>query len=104
MPGSKRSTDESFREDAYLRTGTMTGNKRHLLDDEILNRDSLALGAVGRVNIVHHILGDPELTLDEAAEMGSQDNQYIFKFWQDSVHHGYFWTSDQFHGRPNFIE
>ena len=108
MAGSKKRNDaaEPVREGSYLRSGTMAGSKKR--DDglygALLNREDLALGALERVNIVYRILGEPEITLGEAQEMGSHGDQFLNDYWQTSMHHGSFWKTDQAWGEPNFIE
>jgi Mycotoxin biosynthesis protein UstYa len=70
----------------------------------LLNRDNLALGAIERINIARRILHQPELTMEQAKEMGSHSDEYVSEYWNSSMSHGGFWTTDQAAGKPNFIE
>ncbi|KAJ3494829.1 hypothetical protein NLG97_g3827 [Lecanicillium saksenae] len=107
--GNKRSDAEDMREFAYLRGGKMTGaNKRSDSSDSLysslLDRDNLALGAIERVNIAHRISGKSELTNGEIDEMSLQGHDWAKNYWNSSVKHGTYWTTDQVEGEPNFIE
>ncbi len=70
----------------------------------LLNRDNLALEAIERINIARRILGQPELTLEQAMKMGSHSDEYLSEYWNSSMSYGSFWTTDQAAGKPNFIE
>ncbi|GKT52384.1 uncharacterized protein ColSpa_12565 [Colletotrichum spaethianum] len=72
--------------------------------DSLLDRNSLALGAVERINIAHRVLGKPEITMQEVKETASHSDEYVNEYWQSSMKHGEFWTADQPAGKPNFIE
>ncbi|KYK54912.1 hypothetical protein DCS_06873 [Drechmeria coniospora] len=106
----QRSDAEDFREESYTRSGGMTYPKvveqRSTKGDysTLLNRENLALGAIERINIAHRVRGVPEVTMEQAKEIGSHGDDYISGYWASSVKHGDFWTLDQAAGKPNFIE
>ncbi len=115
--GTRRSEAEDSREFAYLKGGKMTaGTKRSQADDinrnrsnnalygSLLNSDSLALGAIERVNIAHRVTGRPELTKETTEALASNADSWAKAYWQSSMQHGTFWTIDQADGEPNFIE
>ncbi|KAK2591445.1 hypothetical protein QQS21_010854 [Conoideocrella luteorostrata] len=105
---AKRGTAEDFREEAYLRSGTMTYPSVAKRGDDgysrLLDRSNLALGAIERINIAHRVLHQQEITMEQAKETGSHSDEYVSAYWQSSMEHGGFWTSDQAAGKPNFIE
>ncbi|KJK77216.1 hypothetical protein H634G_07523 [Metarhizium anisopliae BRIP 53293] len=106
MVVNKRGNAEDFREEAYTRAGTMTYPKvveRRSIDvySSLLIRDNLALKAIERINTAHRILGKPELT---KKEIGSHGDEYLTGYWNSSMKHGDFWTSDQAISKPNFIK
>lgn len=104
----RRSNAEDFREEAYLRTGTMTypsvKTRSNAVYSSLLNSDNLAIGAIERINIAHRVLGQPELTIEQAKEIGSHGDEYVSEYWHSSINHGGFWSTDQAAGKPNFIE
>ncbi|KID59732.1 uncharacterized protein G6M90_00g052140 [Metarhizium brunneum] len=109
MVVNKRGNAEDFREEVYTRAGTMAYPKvveGRSIDvySSLLIRDNLALGAIERINIAHRILGKPELTIEQAKEIGSHGDEYLTGYWNSSMKHGDFWTSDQAIGKPNFIK
>ncbi|KAJ6786121.1 hypothetical protein PWT90_02477 [Aphanocladium album] len=97
---SKRSDAEDMRELAYLKRSDISDP----LYSSLLDRDNLALGAIERVNIAHRVSGKPELTKDETDEMSLQSHDWAKNYWNSSVKHGTYWTTDQVEGEPNFIE
>ncbi|GAB0139017.1 hypothetical protein EsDP_00007235 [Epichloe bromicola] len=105
----KRSNAEDFREQTYTRGGVMTypndAEKRDATEySKLLDRKNLALGAIERINIAHRVQGKPEITLEEAKEMSSHGDEYVSQYWQSSMTHAGFWTTDQATGKPNFVE
>lgn len=109
MVVNKRGNAEDFREEVYTRAGTMAYPKvveGRSIDvySSLLIRDNLALGAIERINIAHRILGKPELTIEQAKEIGSHGDEYLTSYWNSSMKHGDFWTSDQAIGKPNSIK
>lgn len=100
---------EDVREQTYTRGGAMTypktiSQRRDDVYNTLLDRNNLALGAVERINIAHRVLGKPEITMQEANETASHSDEYVNEYWQSSMKHGDFWTTDQPVGKPNFIE
>lgn len=80
-------------------------NKRSTDDyDSLLDRKSLALGAIERINIAHRVQGRPEITKKDAEETSSHADEYVANYWNESMKHGDFWKTDQVAGKPNFIE
>ncbi len=109
MTSLRRSTAEDDREDAYLRSGAMSypqavSRRSDDVYDNLLNCDSLALGAIARINIAHRVLGKPEVTAQQTKDMASQSDDYVSNYWNSSMTHGSFWTTDQAAGKPNFME
>ncbi|RDA91569.1 hypothetical protein CP533_5979 [Ophiocordyceps camponoti-saundersi (nom. inval.)] len=112
---NKRSTAEEAREAMYLRSGTMTDNqkvKRSTTSKDqsdsgynnLLDRQNLALGAIERINISRRIRGKPELTAQEAEKTASHGDEFVSDYWNSSIKHGGFWSTDQVEGKPNFVE
>ncbi|KAF1734548.1 hypothetical protein CRV24_006089 [Beauveria bassiana] len=112
-----RSEAEEMREAAYLRGGTMYSNGKTTRSEvkgstdsddavygSLLNHDNLALGAIERVNVAHRVTGKPELTKEKTDAMSSNADNWVKGYWGSSMKHGTFWTTDQVHGEPNFIE
>lgn len=112
-----RSEAEDMREAAYLRGGTMYSNGKTTRSEvkgstdsddtvygSLLNHDNLALGAIERVNVAHRVTGKPELTKEKTDAMSSNADNWVKGYWGSSMKHGTFWTTDQVHGEPNFIE
>lgn len=100
---------EDIREETYTRGGAMTypktiNQRRDDVYSALLDRNNLALGAVERINIAHRVLGKPEITMQEANETASHSDEYVDGYWQSSMKHGDFWTTDQPAGKPNFVE
>jgi hypothetical protein len=102
----KTKRDTQDREHVYLKSGTMTVKAKRNTDvySSLLNQGNLAQGAVERINIERRVLGQPELTMDQAKEIGSHSDEYMSGYWNSSMSHGGFWTDDQPAGKPNFIE
>lgn len=42
--------------------------------------------------------------MEEAKETASHSDEYVNRYWQSSMEHGDFWTTDQPAGKPNLIE
>ncbi|KAG5979690.1 hypothetical protein E4U55_004870 [Claviceps digitariae] len=105
----KRGSGEEFREEVYMRSGAMAypnvAEKREVSnDDQLLDRNNLALGAIERINIARRVQGQPEITLQQAEETGSHGDEYLAQYWQSSMNHAGFWAGDQVAGKPNFME
>ncbi|KAI3391383.1 hypothetical protein diail_7452 [Diaporthe ilicicola] len=109
MLDQRDNSSEDIREETYTPSGAMTypktvDQRRDDVYSSLLDRNNLALGAVERINIAHRVLGKPEITMQEANETASHSDEYVDEYWQSSMKHVGFWTTDQPVGKPNFIK
>ncbi|EXU98299.1 DUF3328 domain protein [Metarhizium robertsii] len=100
MVVNKRGNAEDFREEAYTRAGTMTYPERQSNANTEDFREEVYT-PIERINTAHRILGKPELT---KKEIGSHGDEYLTGYWNSSMKHGDFWTSNQAIGKLNFIK